>query len=154
MACVTFIIATIRGEQQPALKIESPDEDPFHLPDTPDSRASRDAIYRHRSGSESPSWPLQPNKNTIFIYKFILALVISYRYKRSVNVPMLCIIKQWQRTHLKLVLQCCSSQICTFDLCSFFSPFFSNPFPVIGNTSGLISTQLHLHSTEWNSGVY
>ncbi|KAM7413811.1 hypothetical protein PAMA_018889 [Pampus argenteus] len=37
-------IATIRGEQHPALQIDDPDEDPVHLPAMQDGRAVRDTI--------------------------------------------------------------------------------------------------------------
>ncbi|CAJ1077780.1 putative nuclease HARBI1 [Xyrichtys novacula] len=44
-ACVVLHnIATIRGEQHPALQIEEPDDDPVHLPAIEDGQAVRDAI--------------------------------------------------------------------------------------------------------------
>ncbi|XP_042356774.1 putative nuclease HARBI1 [Plectropomus leopardus] len=43
VACVVLHnIATIRGEQHPALQIEDPDDDPIHLPAIQDGRAVRD----------------------------------------------------------------------------------------------------------------
>ncbi|KAK0151192.1 putative nuclease HARBI1 [Merluccius polli] len=45
VACVVLHnIATIRGEQHPALQIEDADDDPIHLPAIQDSRAVRDTI--------------------------------------------------------------------------------------------------------------
>ncbi|TKS65903.1 putative nuclease HARBI1 [Collichthys lucidus] len=45
VACVVLHnIATIRGEQHPALQIDDPDEDPVHLPAMQDGRAVRDTI--------------------------------------------------------------------------------------------------------------
>lgn len=40
-------IATIRGEQPPALQIEDPDDDPIHLPAIQDGRAVRDTICQN-----------------------------------------------------------------------------------------------------------
>ncbi|KAM9845832.1 putative nuclease HARBI1 [Aulostomus maculatus] len=51
VACVFLHnIATIRGEQHPALQIEEPDDDPIHLPAIQDGRAVRDTIYRYHFG--------------------------------------------------------------------------------------------------------
>ncbi|XP_030254806.1 putative nuclease HARBI1 [Sparus aurata] len=48
VACVVLHnIATIRGEQHPALQIEDPDDDPIHLSAMQDGRAVRDAICHH-----------------------------------------------------------------------------------------------------------
>ncbi|XP_041645242.1 putative nuclease HARBI1 isoform X2 [Cheilinus undulatus] len=47
VACVVLHnIATIRGEQQPALQLQNLDEDPIHPADTEDGRAVRDAVCR------------------------------------------------------------------------------------------------------------
>ncbi|XP_030267133.1 putative nuclease HARBI1 isoform X2 [Sparus aurata] len=48
VACVVLHnIATIRGEQHPALQIEDPDDDPIHLSAMQDGRAVRDTICHH-----------------------------------------------------------------------------------------------------------
>ncbi|KAK0147478.1 putative nuclease HARBI1 [Merluccius polli] len=48
VACVVLHnIATIRGEQHPALQIEDADDDPIHLPAIQDSRAVRDTICKN-----------------------------------------------------------------------------------------------------------
>ncbi|XP_029952255.1 putative nuclease HARBI1 [Salarias fasciatus] len=54
VACVVLHnIATIRGEQRPALQIEDPDDDPIHLPGSQDGRAARDAICQNHFGDET-----------------------------------------------------------------------------------------------------
>ena len=48
VACVVLHnIATIIGEQRPALHVEDPDEDPIHPADVQDGRAVRDIICRN-----------------------------------------------------------------------------------------------------------
>lgn len=53
VACVVLHnIATIRGERQPAVQIEDPDDDPIHLPATQEGRAARDTICQNHFGDE------------------------------------------------------------------------------------------------------
>ena len=48
VACVLHNIATIRGEQHPAVQLEDAEDDPIHLPAIQDGRAVRDTIcYNH-----------------------------------------------------------------------------------------------------------